>query len=457
MRDRIWWSLRIHDAWVRDQPVRSSLLALVDASGCAQASFLNSRPSHIQAGNTNVPLLPFPTPSDGVEAYVGSVAFQYSCRLAVIVARLQSEVSTLDKYGSATRAESCDELEQELNAMKDGARPFLDMSPRPIGMGVSRSLLASVPTSHARSPRHADALLFKLLALRCMVRRISIEVRIGLGNTFAPDGSTLEIFAQLVDFYSSLGAQSFGNGRSWLPCASLSAARWRLSLESRRPYEHTADVSHILSSVLSSLIRLSLAAISSKYSTPSSTAHSGAPSHHLTPPPTVSSAAVHLLARLAFAVHRARSEYDWSLADAALDRAASVAERLTAAMQADAACDDYSEVVAALQGQVTPEPTSSAASSASAGAGAPFDALNALATVAERPSGAAAASGDALGGPFEAQLGFFGGVGHASSASVEDFATEAFDLPDLEAWLNILDRAPAWGADESRSNGGVSW
>lgn len=182
-----------------------------------------------------------------------------------------------------------------------------------------------------------------------------------------------------------------------------------------------------------------------------------APSHHLTPPLPTSSAAVHLLARLAFAVHRARTEYGWTLADAALDRAASVAERLTAAMQADAACDDYSEVVAALQGQVTPEPTSSAASSASAGAGAPFDALNALATVAERPSGAAAASGDALGGPFEAQLGFFGGVGHASSASVEDFATEAFDLPDLEAWLNILDRAPAWGADESRSNGGVSW
>jgi len=231
LRDRIWWSLRIHDAWVRDQIVRSSLLAFADASECAQASFLNSRPSHIQAGNTNVPLLPFPTPSDDVEAYVGSVAFQYSCRLAVIVARLQSEVSTLDKYGSATRAESCDELEQELNAMKDGARPFLDMSPRPIGMGASRSLLASVPTSHARSPRHADALLFKLLALRCMVRRISIEVRIGLGNTFAPDGSTLEIFAQLVDFYSSLGAQSFGNGRTWLPCASLSAARWRLSLQ----------------------------------------------------------------------------------------------------------------------------------------------------------------------------------------------------------------------------------
>lgn len=100
-----------------------------------QASFLNSRPSHVQLGNTNAPLLPFPTPTDDVDSYVGSTAFQYSCRLAVVVARLQAEVSTLDKYGSPARADSCDQLEHELNTMKEGARPFLDTSPRPIGMG----------------------------------------------------------------------------------------------------------------------------------------------------------------------------------------------------------------------------------------------------------------------------------------------------------------------------------
>lgn len=105
--------------------------------GYPQASFLNSRPSHIQAGNTNVPLRPFPAPSDSVESYTGSIAFAYSCRLAVIVARLQAEVSTLDKYGAASRAESCDHLEQELNAMRDGAKPFLETTPRPVGMGES--------------------------------------------------------------------------------------------------------------------------------------------------------------------------------------------------------------------------------------------------------------------------------------------------------------------------------
>ncbi|GAA5892155.1 hypothetical protein JCM8208_001454 [Rhodotorula glutinis] len=407
LRDRIWWSLRVHDAW---------------------ASFLNSRPSHVQLGNTNVPLLSFPTPSDDVESYVGSVAFQYSCRLAVIVARLQAEVSTLDKYGSPTRADSCDQLEHELNTMKEGARPFLDMSPRPVGM---------------------DSFLFSLLALRCMVRRISIEVRIGLGNTFAPDGSTVLIFGELVDFFSHLGEASFGSTQPWSPYTS-----------------------HILSSVLSSLIRLSLAAISS-HSTSPSTADSHAPPRRLSTPPPSSFAAVHLLSRLSYLIHHARTDYAWTLADAALARASSVADRLTSAMQADAASDDYGEVIAALRRDMSHEPgsapTTTAAETAASvdqlsSSSASFEALNALATVAERPEGPPSAElvGRPVGGlaSLEPTLTFFaGGVGSGSGTSmgVEGLGVEEeLDLPELEAWLNVLDRAPAWGVWGSPPGGGAT-
>ncbi|GAA5820317.1 hypothetical protein JCM3770_004044 [Rhodotorula araucariae] len=404
LRDRIWWSLRLHDAW---------------------ASFLNSRPSHIQAGNTNVPLLPFPTPADDVESYVGSISFGYACRLAVIVARLQSEVSTLDRYGSAARADSCDHLEQELAAMKDGAKPFLEMGPRPVGM---------------------DCFLFSLLALRCMVRRISIEVRIGLGNAFAPDGSTLQIFAELVDLFSTLAEESFGSTQTWMPYTS-----------------------HILSSVLSSLIRLSLAAISSKHATPPPTARPAIPSHHPTPPLPPSSSAILLLARLCSLVHHARHEWGWTLADAALSRAANVASRLSAAMQADAAGEDYREVVAALRRETLPLPTSDAVSATSTTSAAPFEALNALATLAERPGTMAGAqlagdsAGGAAAGKVDVSLGAqfavpAGDVGAQDVGAVsEGLAFEQYDLPDLEEWLNVLDHAPAWGFDGSPPDGGIAW
>lgn len=53
-----------------------------------------------------------------------------------------------------------------------------------------------------------------------MIRRIKIEVQIGLGSSFAPDGDTLAIFAEAVGFVESLGAHSFGSTQFWLSCAS---------------------------------------------------------------------------------------------------------------------------------------------------------------------------------------------------------------------------------------------
>lgn len=51
-----------------------------------------------------------------------------------------------------------------------------------------------------------------------MVRRISIEVRIGLGNAFAPDGNTLSIFSDLVQFVTTLTDESFGATQYWMAC-----------------------------------------------------------------------------------------------------------------------------------------------------------------------------------------------------------------------------------------------
>ncbi|GAA6041682.1 hypothetical protein JCM8097_003082 [Rhodosporidiobolus ruineniae] len=393
LRERIWWSLRMHDAW---------------------ASFLNSRPSHIQLGNTNVPLPPFPTPDDPVESYNGGISFAYSCRLAVIVSRLQTEVSTLDKYGT-DRAPACDYLEKELNSMKEGARPFLEMSRRPVGM---------------------DAFLFSLLALRCMVRRISIEIRIGLGNSFLPDGNSLDIFADLVKYVASLNEDSFA-GNQWWICYS----------------------SHILSSVLSSLIRLSLAAISAKHNSPPSTAGSSAqPASQ----PSTPSPAVHLLAQLCISLDTAYSTHGWSVAEAALGRAASVAERLEAVTQADGGGEDYLEVILALRREPFPAvamPTAGAAVETG-----PLDGLHALASLA----GGSGNGGEGLeGGEVETAGGAAAGavawpLSHASSGEglgdLGALTFESFGMPELDEWLNVLDEAPRWGGEDgSPSNWGISW
>jgi len=236
-----------------------------------------------------------------------------------------------------------------------------------------------------------------------------------------------------------------------------------------------ADTSHILSSVLSSLIRLSLAAISS-HSTPPSTADPDAPPRRLSTPPPASSATVQLLARLSFLIHRARTDHAWTLADAALARASSVADRLSTAMQADAASDDYGEVIAALRRETLHEPllalTATASAPGAAGparstaSSAPLGALDALATLAERPEEGSAAEpvGRAVGGagPLEPPLSFFaGGVDGnlGTSTGVAGIGLhEELDLPELEAWLNVLDRAPAWGAWGSPPGGGsAAW
>ncbi|GAA5830588.1 hypothetical protein JCM11251_002523 [Rhodosporidiobolus azoricus] len=378
LRERIWWCLRIHDAW---------------------ASFLNSRPSHIQLGNANVPLPPLPSPDD-LDTYASTIAFASFCRLAVVVSRLQAKVSTLDVYGSSKRAEACDEIERELNDMTEEARSFFETARRPPGM---------------------DAYCLILLALRCMIRRISLEIRIGLGNAFLPDGHTLDIFARFVQHVSSLEQDSFDGKQPWI-CYS----------------------SHILSSVLSSLIRLSLAAVSAKHNSPPSTAN---PSQPRTPSPPAP--AIQLLAQLCLSLDTAQRTYGWTVADAALSRAASAAERLEAAMQGEGSGEIYREVIAALRR--TPRPVADFASPTAIETGGPDGGLHALAALAGGSVGTPGAEPGSWATAYATTEAFNDGNGLST-------LTFDFDLPDPNDWLNVLDDAPLWGGDDgSPSNWQLSW
>jgi hypothetical protein len=61
-----------------------------------------------------------------------------------------------------------------------------------------------------------DTANFQLLlfGFHCMIHRISIELRIGLGTAFIPDRHSLLIFDKFVRFFSNLD----GHPGFWLPC-----------------------------------------------------------------------------------------------------------------------------------------------------------------------------------------------------------------------------------------------
>ncbi|KAK4704379.1 hypothetical protein P7C70_g1837, partial [Phenoliferia sp. Uapishka_3] len=321
LRERIWWCLLIHDS-------------------CVQ-------------------LMSLPSPNDAPEDYKGALSFHYLCRLSVVVGRLQREVSTLERYGKPGRADSCEQLEQELSELKDEVSGQFAVLARPVGM---------------------DSFLFLLLGLRAMIRRISIEVQIGLGSSFSPDGDTLAIFTDVVVFFESLGSRSFGAKVFWL---SYSA--------------------HVMSSLLSSLIRLSLASVSFRSGTPPPSQFSNLRGHLPTTP-------VRLLGRLCRALYSARNLHQWTVADWALQRAAKVAAQLKQATVGGARSDEYTEVIRALERSPEVEVEVLAPSSIGVeGAGEQWETVTRMETLT--------APAVALG----------------------------FETTDLDAWLNVLDGTPVWG------------
>ncbi|GAA5976713.1 hypothetical protein JCM10908_005604 [Rhodotorula pacifica] len=380
LRTRLWWCLRIYDAG---------------------ASFLNSHPSHIQANNHNVQLPALPTDVSPVGPAIRDVAFVLQCRLIVIVAKLQAEVSTLDNYGSQSRVTSCDAIERELEALCGSVASFTSSQVRPDGM---------------------DCFLFNLFAFRCMVRRISIEIRIGLGNSFAPDGNTVQIFGDLVNFCRSCTSHSFGPEQPWY-----------------------AFTSHILSSVLSSLIRVSLAALGSRQSE-IAYPDNAAPQGRARPP-----SPVQLLGDLAQFCGNARRAYGWRHADAAIERAHSVIERMSAISQATASPGLFDSVILALK-MVDEQPSPNHSNTVETASD--LAALDLLASLIPN-EGATGAVGETNGTDHRiswptASADPAAAIAPAPAAETTPlFGSDALDLPDLEDWLNVLDGREHWGAEQA--------
>ncbi|KAJ7431794.1 hypothetical protein B0H11DRAFT_2128456 [Mycena galericulata] len=287
LRRSLWWALRIHDAWM---------------------SFLNSRPSHIQADNQSIPI---PSPDIALANTSNSLhasdtvrsthSFVLLCRLSLLCSRLQSQVCTLasSTLVPAERLAKVKSIEEDTQMLLVEARR--DESGR------------------SSSSSGVDSLLTCIMGYRCMLRRISIELSIGLGSPFTPDPATLEMYSEAVDYVCELDGRAFDG--FWLNY-----------------------VGHILSSLTSSLIRLSLATstlASASLSPPRTCFTIQASSRKCLP--------LAMLSRLQRALQAAKRDYFWDLADPALNRAESVASCLKSS-------SEYTSVVAALEGRYEPEP-----------------------------------------------------------------------------------------------------
>ncbi|KAF5374746.1 hypothetical protein D9758_000238 [Tetrapyrgos nigripes] len=317
----LWWALRVHDGW---------------------ASFLNSRPSHIQNNNHSVPLptvlnilgatqihhidsssvthhspasssqhtapsllnlntsqverSPVQTQNTGTSLQVHAAAtFLHLCRLAIFVSRLQTQVCTLMTPREERLGRVMD-IEKEMEELLQDAREL-------------------EADGGGNAPGFAS-LMTCILGFRCMIRRIAIELSIGLGSPFTPDPETLERYLQAVDYISSLDGSAFDD--FWL-----------------------VHVGHILSSVTSSLIRLSLATSNGR--SPESPVSSPSGPHNFLQVDARTNP-IFLLCRLRHALQNAYEFHHWDMATPALARADNVAACL---QNIDA---EYETVVRALKG-----------------------------------------------------------------------------------------------------------
>ncbi|THV04900.1 hypothetical protein K435DRAFT_835156 [Dendrothele bispora CBS 962.96] len=323
-RRTLWWALRVHDGW---------------------ASFLNSRPSHIQINNHNVPLptianvlgatqvhattnnhtppsnSPYitqhPSPLNvsqsgtpplqhGMNTSQNQInstqvhaanTFLHLCRLAIFVSRLQTQVCTL-MVPKDERLGRVIDIEREVEELLQDAR--------------------EMETDGAGNAPGFASLMTCILGFRCMIRRIAIELSIGLGSPFTPDPETLERYAQAVDYISSLDSSAFDD--FWL-----------------------VHVGHILSSMTSSLIRLSLATTNAVGSSEPSGPSPSSP-HHALLQVDARTNPIFLLCRLRQTLQSAYDHYHWDLAIPALARANNVAAVLS---NIDT---EYDTVVRALKG-----------------------------------------------------------------------------------------------------------
>lgn len=173
-----------------------------------------SRPSHIQAGNSNVPVPAVPHYLGRSEANAFA-SFSYNCRLSVLVTRLQAGLCLIEKAGDASRNPKiriCEALQTELTIMEDEIVPLVASNGTLPGM--CEWSFPATPASILVLTSCAANFRLLLYGFHCMVHRISIELRIGLGAAFLPDPQSLSIFQRFVDFIVNLPTRE----GFWLPC-----------------------------------------------------------------------------------------------------------------------------------------------------------------------------------------------------------------------------------------------
>ncbi|KAH8117263.1 hypothetical protein DFH11DRAFT_1504359, partial [Phellopilus nigrolimitatus] len=272
LRIRLWWGLRIHDAWM---------------------SFLNSRPSHVQVHNSDIPLPSAPslaTAIDSASLTRSAEAFSSLCCLSEIVAKLQNEIATIKSQEKSKQDKLYDvaDLEEQTSQVA--------------------MLWRDEISSHTQREPGVQSLLLHILCFRCMLRRIYIETEAGVGGPFQCDQDTLSLLSAAVDYITKL---SDGDLDEYWLCYS----------------------SHIISSLMSSLIRVCLASLGSDepktdtvVSIPPNTTRRLSPraTSQLVDPRYAHAIALHFLSRLTRFLRNARSNGRWDVADPALTRASSV-------------------------------------------------------------------------------------------------------------------------------------
>ena len=161
--------------------------------------------------------------------------------------------------------------------------------------------------------------LLQLLGFRCMLKRIYIELDVGLGAMFTPGDESLLPFEDFVIFIGRWSVQELDG--YWSHCK----IRQSFSHIHGYGYNHLCmdiDASHILSSVTSSLIRLALAS------------------------PTFPPAqATDLISRLVSSLKLFRTTTQFDVVDSALERASAVAARLRDLGEQERLCEALEGVV----------------------------------------------------------------------------------------------------------------
>ena len=189
---------------------------------------VNSRPCHIQPYNDSVPLPLCSSVLQASCAYTSvssdcAKSFISSCELAQLVRRLQAEVCTVGGVAVTSASERRDqvvEIAQLADQIFDQWRDsVIGSAPRPTGVSESTEVVLS--RRELTLPR--ASFLLQLLGFRCMLKRIYIELDVGLGAMFTPGYETLLPFAEFVAFIGSWNIQEIDN--YWSHCESTSGEK----------------------------------------------------------------------------------------------------------------------------------------------------------------------------------------------------------------------------------------